>query len=83
VAAVAGQRGDAVQVSLRSSRDLHEATGIHLGQDIAKPLGEYLHGMGGGHSTSAGANGVGDVEATLKRCARLLKQNLRKMSKKR
>jgi nanoRNase/pAp phosphatase (c-di-AMP/oligoRNAs hydrolase) len=77
VAAVAGQRGDSVQVSLRSSRDFHKTTGIHLGQDIAKPLGEYLHGMGGGHSTSAGANGVGDVEASLKRCARLLKQRLR------
>ena len=77
VAAVAGQRGDAVQVSLRSSRDFHKTTGIHLGRDIAKPLGEYLHGMGGGHSTSAGANGVGDVEASLKRCARLLKRRLR------
>jgi len=77
VAAVAGQRGDAVQVSLRSSRDFHKTTGIHLGQDIAKPLGEYLHGMGGGHSTSAGANGVGDVEATLKRCASLLKRRLK------
>jgi len=77
VAAVAGQRGDAVQVSLRSSRDFHKTTGIHLGQDIAKPLGEYLHGMGGGHSTSAGANGVGDVEASLKRCASLLKRRLK------
>jgi len=77
VAAVAGQRGDAVQVSLRSSHDFHKTTGIHLGRDIAKPLGEYLHGMGGGHSTSAGANGVGDVEASLKRCARLLKRRLR------
>jgi len=77
VAVVAGQRGDALQVSLRSSRDFHEKTGIHLGRDIAKPLGEYLHGMGGGHSVSAGANGVGDVEATLKRCVRLLKQRLK------
>ncbi len=77
VAVVAGQRGDAVQVSLRSSSDFHKTTGVHLGQDIAKPLGEYLHGMGGGHSTSAGANGVGDVEAGLKRCASLLKRRLR------
>jgi len=77
VAIVAGQRGDALQVSLRSSRDFHEKTGIHLGRDVAKPLGEYLHGMGGGHSVSAGANGVGDVEASLKRCVRLLKQRLK------
>jgi len=77
VAIVAGQRGDTVQISLRASRDFHEKTGIHLGRDIAKPLGEYLHGMGGGHSVSAGANGVGDVEASLKRCVRLLKQRLK------
>jgi phosphoesterase RecJ-like protein len=77
VAIVAGQRGDALQVSLRASRDFHEKTGIHLGRDIAKPLGEYLHGMGGGHSVSAGANGMGDVEASLKRCVRLLKQRLK------
>ena len=77
VAIVAGQRGDALQVSLRSSRDFHEKTGIHLGRDVAKPLGEHLHGMGGGHSVSAGANGVGNVEAALKRCVRLLKQRLK------
>jgi len=77
VAIVAGQRGDTIQVSLRSSQNFHEKTGIHLGSDVAKPLGEYLHGMGGGHSVSAGANGVGDVEATLKRCIRLLKQKLK------
>ena len=77
VAIVAGQRGDRLQVSLRSSRDFHKKTGIHLGRSIAKPLGEYLHGMGGGHSVSAGANGVGDVEASLKRCVRLLKEGLK------
>ena len=77
VAVVAGQRGDRLQVSLRSSQDFHKKTGIHLGRDIANPLGEYLHGMGGGHSVSAGANGVGDVEATLKRCVRLLKEGLK------
>ena len=77
VAIVAGQRGDTLQVSLRSSRDFHKKTGVHLGRDIAKPLGEYLHGMGGGHSVSAGANGVGDVEASLKRCVRLLKEGLK------
>ena len=77
VAVVAGQRGDTLQVSLRSSRDFYKKTGIHLGRDVAKPLGEYLHGMGGGHSVSAGANGVGDAEASLRRCVRLLKGRLK------
>ncbi len=77
VAIVAGQSGDTLQVSLRSSQDFHKKTGTHLGRDIAKPLGEYLHGMGGGHSVSAGANGVGDAEASLRRCVRLLKGRLK------
>jgi len=77
VAIVAGQKGENIQISLRSSRDFHKGSGIHLGRDIANPLGAYLHGMGGGHSTSAGANGVGDLEASLKRCVRLLKDKVK------
>jgi len=76
VAVVAGQRGEKIQISMRSTRDFHEKTGVHLGRDVAKPLGEYLKGMGGGHSVSAGVNGVGDIEASLKRCVRLLKEKL-------
>lgn len=78
VAVVAGQRGEKIQISMRSSREFYEKTGVHLGRDIAKPLGEYLNGMGGGHSVSAGVNGVGDVEASLKRCVRFLKDRLSK-----
>jgi len=76
VAVVAGQRNEKIQISMRSSRDFYAKTGVHLGRDIAKPLGEYLQGMGGGHSVSAGVNGVGDVEASLKRCVKLLKEKL-------
>jgi nanoRNase/pAp phosphatase (c-di-AMP/oligoRNAs hydrolase) len=77
VAVVAGQKGDKLQISMRASQDFQQKTGVHLGRDIAKPLGEYLQGMGGGHSVSAGVNGVGDVESSLKRCVRLLKERLR------
>ncbi len=77
VAIVAGQRGGRLQVSLRSTRDFHQKTGIHLGRDIARPLGEYLNGMGGGHSVSAGANGVGDIENCLKHCVSLVKERLK------
>ena len=76
VAVVAGEKGDKIQVSLRAAQDFCEKTGIHLGRDVAKPLGEYLQGMGGGHAMSAGVNGVGDVEASLKRSLRLLKEKL-------
>jgi nanoRNase/pAp phosphatase (c-di-AMP/oligoRNAs hydrolase) len=76
IAVVAGQRGDAIQISLRADHAFYEESKVHLGRDIAKPLGDYLQGMGGGHSTSAGANGKGDVEASLKRCAHLLREKL-------
>ncbi|MEM2974990.1 MAG: DHH family phosphoesterase [Candidatus Bathyarchaeia archaeon] len=77
VAIVAGQRGDAVRISLRSNRDFYKKTGVHLGREVAKPLGEYFHGMGGGHSVAAGMNGIGDMEACLKRCVRILKERLK------
>jgi len=80
VAVVAGQINNAVRVSLRCTNEFHEATGIHLGRDVAKPLGEYLHGMGGGHSISAGVNGVGDVEAALKKCIRILREKIKGVS---
>ena len=76
VAVVAGQRDEKIQISMRASREFYEKTGVHLGRDIAKPLGEYLNGMGGGHAVSAGVNGTGDLEASLKRCLRLLKEKL-------
>ncbi len=78
VAAVAGQKEDKVEISLRCTREFSEKTGVHLGRDIAKPLGEALHGMGGGHAAAAGVNGVGDVKTGLKRCLRLLKEQLSK-----
>jgi nanoRNase/pAp phosphatase (c-di-AMP/oligoRNAs hydrolase) len=76
VGAVAGQKNEKIEISLRCTREFYEKTGIHLGKDIAKPLGEYLHGMGGGHATAAGVNGTGEVKTGLKRCLRLLKEKL-------
>jgi phosphoesterase RecJ-like protein len=74
MAAVAGQKNEKVEISLRCTRDFNQVTGIHLGRDIAKPLGEYLKGMGGGHATAARVNGVGYVEKGLKRCLRLVNE---------
>jgi len=76
VAAVAGQKDENIEISLRAQLEFNTKTGIHLGRDIAKPLGEYLNGMGGGHATAAGVNGVGDVDTGLKRCLRLLKEKI-------
>ncbi len=76
IAVVAGQKNENIEISLRSTSEFHKKTGIHLGKDIAKPLGEYLHGMGGGHATAAGVNGVGYTETGLRRCLQLLKEKL-------
>ncbi|MHC3129798.1 MAG: DHH family phosphoesterase [Candidatus Bathyarchaeota archaeon] len=76
VAVVAGQKENKIQVSFRASREFYAETGVHMGRDLAKPLGDFLGGMGGGHSVSAGANGVGDVEVCLKFCEKLLKKRL-------
>ena len=76
VAIVVGKKDDEVQISLRANQDFYKSTNFHLGRDLAKPLGEYLHGMGGGHSTSAGIAGTGDFDIVVKRCMRILKQRL-------
>lgn len=76
MAAVAGQKNEKIEISMRCARDFNQITGIHLGKDVAKPLGEYLRGMGGGHATAAGVNGIGNVEKGLKRCLRLVKEKL-------
>jgi len=76
VAVVVGQKDDKLEISMRCTNEFHEKTGIHLGRDIAKPLGDYLNGMGGGHSTAAGVNGVGEIETCFKRCLRLLKEKI-------
>jgi phosphoesterase RecJ-like protein len=76
MAAVAGQKNEKVEISLRCTRDFNQETGIHMGRDIAKPLGEFLQGMGGGHATAAGVNGTGEAEKGLKRCLRLVKENM-------
>lgn len=79
MSAVAGQKGENIEISMRCTREFSERTGIHLGRDIAKPLGEALQGMGGGHAMAAGVNGKGEIKIGLKRCLRLLKENLAKI----
>jgi len=74
VAAVAGSKDKRLEISLRSTLDFYKQSKVHLGRDIAKPLGEFLHGMGGGHATAAGVNGEGDIVAGLKQCVSLLRE---------
>jgi phosphoesterase RecJ-like protein len=77
-AAVAGKRDANVEISFRCTREFIQGTGIHLGRDIAKPVGEQMDGMGGGHAAAAGANGTGEAEAALKLCLKFFKEKLSK-----
>jgi len=77
VAIVAGQKDEKIQVSFRATREFYLETGIHLGNDFAKPLGDFINGIGGGHSVSAGANGTGDIKACLRFCSKLISNKLK------
>jgi len=76
VAVVGGEAKGMVRISLRSTKEFYEGTGFHLGRDVAKPLGEFVHGMGGGHSTSAGVNGKGGLSAAFEKCHSLLQSRI-------
>ena len=72
LAIVAGEREGRLRVSMRATNDFASKTGVHLGRDLARPLGEFIGGMGGGHALSAGANGEGEPEEAVEYCLRLL-----------
>jgi nanoRNase/pAp phosphatase (c-di-AMP/oligoRNAs hydrolase) len=80
MSAVAGKKNGKMEISLRSTRDFNLQGGVHLGTDIAAPLGEFLGGVGGGHAMAAGVGGKGEVSAALKQCLKLLEQKLGKAS---
>ena len=73
---IAGLKGKKIEISLRSSSEFNKKTGIHLGKDIAQPLGEILQGMGGGHISAAGLTGKGEIETAFKECLSLIKQKI-------
>ncbi len=81
VAIVGSQKVETLRISMRASQEFYRLTRVHLGRDLARPLGEYFQGMGGGHAVSAGVNGVGDFETCIKRCVRLLKEKMTNSSK--
>ena len=76
VAVVGGERHGALKISLRSSYEFNKTTGVHLGRDVAQPLGEALLGMGGGHAASAGVNGEGKLDDAFRICTELLREKI-------
>jgi phosphoesterase RecJ-like protein len=76
LAVVAGKRDDELTVSFRATHDFASETGIHLGTDLANPLGLKMNGMGGGHATAAGANVKGEVNDALKLALMIVREFL-------
>ncbi len=74
LAVVVGGKEGEVRISLRCSEAFRRKTGIHLGRDLAEKLGEMVGGMGGGHATAAGVNGVGDPESFLPKCREFVEE---------
>lgn len=77
VAIVVGHEKGEVKASLRSTQSFHDLTKIHLGRDIAMPLGEEFGGAGSGHSSSAGVNAHGETEPFCRRAVELISLALR------
>jgi phosphoesterase RecJ-like protein len=71
-----GEKKDRFSISMRSTTDFYCKTGIHLGTDVAQPLGETFKGMGGGHSTAAGVNGTGKLNEFVDMCSTLIKERI-------
>jgi phosphoesterase RecJ-like protein len=66
-----------LRISIRSQRHFNKETGVHLGRDVAKPLGEAIDGMGGGHESAAGINGMGQLDKVLSEFHELLLKHLK------
>jgi len=80
VAIIAGNDKDGIKASFRSTEEFYTKTGIHLGDDVTKPLAEMYNGAGGGHTTAAGVNCFGNSEEFLVKAAEYLTQKIGKPS---
>jgi nanoRNase/pAp phosphatase (c-di-AMP/oligoRNAs hydrolase) len=77
VAVVGGEKKGRLRISLRATSDFYRKTRIHLGKDIAIPVGEQFQGMGGGHALAAGINGSGDIAQAVAQCLDLISTKFR------
>jgi phosphoesterase RecJ-like protein len=76
VAVVGGESDSSIRASIRASGDFLDGTGIHIGRDLAQPLGESIGGAGGGHRGAAGINGGKNLERFFTECKRILAKKL-------
>lgn len=76
MALVGGRVKDRVRVNMRSTEDFYRKTGVHLGRDLAIPLGGKFEGAGGGHPTAAGMTTARSLKETLEGCVDKVKELL-------
>ncbi len=76
LALVGGEAKGKARINMRATEDFHNKTGIHLGRDLAIPLGKKLGGAGGGHPTAAGLSAQGEVKDMLRACVERVKEHL-------
>ena len=76
IAIVGGKAKERVRVNMRATEEFASKTGVHLGRDLAIPLGTALGGVGGGHPTAAGFYGTLGVEEILKKTVERIRELL-------
>ncbi len=76
LALVGGEAKEKVRVNMRSTEDFYSKTGVHLGRDLAIPIGKEFGGAGGGHPTAAGLTSMRALEETMTACTNRLKELL-------
>lgn len=76
VAFVVGRDKGVLRASIRATDRFYAETSVHLGRDVAMPLGEEFGGAGSGHTTAAGLKGKGSTRAMTKRAIELISDKL-------
>jgi phosphoesterase RecJ-like protein len=77
VSIVAGKDKEELRASLRATDRFYRETGVHLGGDVAKFLGEEFKGAGSGHPTAAGVNGMGDLESFFRKAVGVISSKMK------
>lgn len=78
VAFVVAEKDNEVRISARAAQEFYEKTSINLAK-IMEKVGKVIGGVGGGHATAAGANGIKNGEEGLKEALKILKEEISKL----
>jgi nanoRNase/pAp phosphatase (c-di-AMP/oligoRNAs hydrolase) len=77
ISIVLGEDEEGSRASMRSSQSFYKETGLHLGSEVARVVGERLRGVGGGHPTAASIKSKRGIDELEKEILRELESRLR------